>query len=51
MYMVVLMAAMTTSIDVPDFGHRHGYYGSYGGCYGGGFALTARTVAPSSGSR
>jgi uncharacterized protein (TIGR03000 family) len=37
MYTVVLMAAMTTSIDVPDFGHRHGCHCGYGGCYGGGW--------------
>jgi uncharacterized protein (TIGR03000 family) len=42
MYSVVLMMAMTTSVDTPDLG-RHGCNGGYagcnggyGGCYGGG---------------
>jgi uncharacterized protein (TIGR03000 family) len=44
MYSVVLMAALTTGVDLPDLGHRGGgccgcsggCYGScYGGCYGG----------------
>jgi uncharacterized protein (TIGR03000 family) len=33
MYSVVLMAALSTSGEVPDFG-RHGCRGCWGGCYG-----------------
>jgi len=37
MYSVVLMAALTTSVDLPDLGRRGGCGGGcYGGCYGGG---------------
>jgi len=32
MYSVVLMTALTTGVDLPDFGRRGG---CYGGCYGG----------------
>jgi uncharacterized protein (TIGR03000 family) len=38
MYSVVLMAALTTGTDLPDWGRRggcHGCYGCWGGCYGG----------------
>ena len=38
MYSVVLMAALTTTPAVPDFGrHRGGCWGGYSccGCYGG----------------
>jgi uncharacterized protein (TIGR03000 family) len=38
MYSMVLMAALTTATDVPDFGRRGGCcgcYGGWGGCYGG----------------
>jgi len=44
MYTVVLMAALSTGADVPDFGRRHGCHGGrsacgcsggYGGCSGG----------------
>ena len=34
MYSMVLMAALTTGADVPDFG-RHGCHGCWGGCWGG----------------
>src|SRR5262249_60878101 len=41
MYSIVLMAALTTTADVPSCGHRcgccgytAGCYGCYGGCYG-----------------
>jgi uncharacterized protein (TIGR03000 family) len=34
MYSMVLMAALTTGADMPDFG-RHGCRGCWGGCYGG----------------
>ena len=34
MYSVVLMMAMTTSVDTPDLG-RHGCNGGYAGCNGG----------------
>jgi uncharacterized protein (TIGR03000 family) len=34
MYSVVLMAALTTGVDVPDFGRRGGCHGCWGGCYG-----------------
>src|SRR5437588_128492 len=41
MYTVVLMAALSTSPAVPDFGHRrrcHGCCGGgYAGCCGGGY--------------
>ena len=41
MYSVVLMAALTTGVDLPDFGCRGGCYGGrrHGccGCYGGGW--------------
>jgi uncharacterized protein (TIGR03000 family) len=40
MYTVVLMAALTTSPAVPDFGHRRrcsGCCGGYSGCCGGGY--------------
>jgi uncharacterized protein (TIGR03000 family) len=33
MYSMVLMAALTTGTDVPDWG-RHGCHGCWGGCYG-----------------
>jgi uncharacterized protein (TIGR03000 family) len=33
MYSMVLMAALTSGGDVPDFG-RHGCHGCWGGCYG-----------------
>jgi uncharacterized protein (TIGR03000 family) len=44
MYSMVLMAALTTGADLPDFGRRGGCCGCYGGygwggcygCYGGG---------------
>lgn len=42
MYSMVLLAALTTAVDMPDRGRRgggcHGCYGgmSWGGCYGGG---------------
>ncbi len=37
MYSVVLMAALTTSVDLPDLGGRRGgCSGCYGSCYGGG---------------
>lgn len=35
MYSIVLMAALSTSGEVPDFGRRHG---CSGGCYGGGWS-------------
>jgi uncharacterized protein (TIGR03000 family) len=35
MYSMVLMAALTTGVDMPDFGRRGGCHGCYGGCYGG----------------
>jgi uncharacterized protein (TIGR03000 family) len=35
MYSVVLMMAMTSGAEVPDFGRRGGCYGCWGGCYGG----------------
>ncbi len=36
MYSMVLMAALTTGIDMPDRGGRRGgCHGCYGGCYGG----------------
>jgi uncharacterized protein (TIGR03000 family) len=35
MYSIVLMAAMTTGSEVPDFGRRRG--GGCSGCYGGGY--------------
>jgi uncharacterized protein (TIGR03000 family) len=35
MYSVVLMAALTTGVDLPDFGRRGGCHGCRGGCYGG----------------
>lgn len=36
MYSVILMAALTTGVDVPDLGRRGGCCGGcYGGCYGG----------------
>jgi uncharacterized protein (TIGR03000 family) len=37
MYSMVLMAALTTGVDMPDFGRRggRGCHGCYGGCYGG----------------
>jgi uncharacterized protein (TIGR03000 family) len=37
MYSMVLMAALTTGTDMPDFGRRwgcHGCWGCWGGCYG-----------------
>ncbi len=34
MYTMVLMAALTTGTDMPDFG-RHGCHGCRGGCWGG----------------
>jgi uncharacterized protein (TIGR03000 family) len=34
MYSVVLMAAMTTGMDLPDLGRRGGCHGCRGGCYG-----------------
>src|SRR5437588_11079997 len=39
MYSVVLMMAMTTSVDTPDCHRQHGCQGCYGGgygCHGGG---------------
>ena len=41
MYSMVLMAALTTAVDMPDRGRRGGccggcYGGGWGGCYGGG---------------
>jgi uncharacterized protein (TIGR03000 family) len=44
MYSMVLMAALTTSVDLPDRGHRGGgccgcYGGGGGGCYGGGYGM------------
>jgi uncharacterized protein (TIGR03000 family) len=36
MYSMVLMAALTTGTDMPDFGRRGwGCHGCWGGCYGG----------------
>ena len=35
MYSMVIMAALTTAVDMPDRGHRGG--GCYGGCYGMGY--------------
>jgi uncharacterized protein (TIGR03000 family) len=35
MYSMVLMAALTTGIDMPDRGGRGGCHGCYGGCWGG----------------
>ncbi len=35
MYTMVLMAALTTGTDMPDFGRRGGCHGCRGGCYGG----------------
>lgn len=40
MYSIVLMAALTTGTDMPDWGRRGGWgccgcYGGWGGCYGG----------------
>ncbi|HZV04301.1 MAG TPA: TIGR03000 domain-containing protein [Gemmataceae bacterium] len=36
MYSVILMAALTTSVDLPDTGRRGGCCGGcYGGCHGG----------------
>lgn len=39
MYSVVLMVAMTTAPEVPNFGLKggHGCYSSCSGCYGGGY--------------
>jgi uncharacterized protein (TIGR03000 family) len=38
MYSVILMAALTTSVDLPDLGRRGGCHGCRGGgCYGGGY--------------
>jgi uncharacterized protein (TIGR03000 family) len=43
MYTVVLMAALGTSVDMPDFGRRRGCHGcsgccgGYAGCCGGGY--------------
>ncbi|HTU23483.1 MAG TPA: TIGR03000 domain-containing protein [Gemmataceae bacterium] len=37
MYSMVLMAALTTSVDLPDLGRRGCCGGCYGGCYGGCF--------------
>ena len=34
MYSLVLMAALTTGGDVPDWGRHGGCYGCWGGCYG-----------------
>jgi uncharacterized protein (TIGR03000 family) len=34
MYSVVLMAALTTGVDLPDLGRRGGCHGCRGGCYG-----------------
>ena len=34
MYSMVLMAAMTTGVDMPDWGRRWGCWGCYGGCWG-----------------
>jgi uncharacterized protein (TIGR03000 family) len=36
MYSIVLMAALTTGTDMPDFGRRGGCHGCYGGCMGMG---------------
>lgn len=37
MYSMVLMAALTTGTDLPDFGRRGGCHGCWGGgCWGGG---------------
>jgi uncharacterized protein (TIGR03000 family) len=37
MYSVVLMAALTTGVDLPDLGRRGGCHGCRGGCHGGGY--------------
>lgn len=37
MYSMVLMAALTTATDMPDFGRRGGCCGCYGGYGGGGW--------------
>lgn len=48
MYSMVLMAALTTATDMPDFGRRGGCHGCWGGCYGcwggcyGGFGWGCR---------
>ena len=34
MYSVVLLAALTTGGDAPEWGRGHGCHGCYGGCYG-----------------
>lgn len=35
MYSMVLLAALTTSVDMPERGRRGGCHGCNGGCYGG----------------
>jgi uncharacterized protein (TIGR03000 family) len=40
MYSMVLMAALTTGVDLPDRGHKGGgCCGCYGGGYGGGYGM------------